>query len=98
MHDIDTQISKEKSISFDVQSNLRDNLNLARSLVVSLKGIQESSFEEEKQHRREHKQYYQLERRVAVLQQYKEKFELLKIEKVVCFIFLSGFGWGFCNF
>lgn len=89
LQDVDELLSGEIRADPDAMLSIKDNLSVARSLIVSLKGIQETSFEEEKHHRRERKQYYQLERRVAVLNQYKEKYELIKIEKVNPYFWLK---------
>ena len=80
--DIDKKVSNDLNIEIETQNNIKKNLNLSRSLIVSLKGIQEASLEEEKYNRREKKQHFQLERRIAVLEQYKERYEMLQTEKV----------------
>ena len=82
LEDVEKKVGNDLNMENDTQINIKKNINLGRSLIVSLKGIQEASLEEEKHYRREKKQHFQLERRIAVLQQYKERYEMLRTEKV----------------
>lgn len=80
--DCEARVAQDVGVDPETEEAVKGNLGLVRSLLASLKGIQESSLEEEKQHRRARKQHFQLERRVALLRQYKERYELARVEKV----------------